>query len=170
MNTSKILNTMKTKKNGQKIEHTPLEKIINDEQQGRAKQANTKIEEYEKLISGLPDLLAGYGIQVKELCSEVGMARGSFYNRVRKLEFAPADLKKVYKYIENYPRTHKNTPETHEPPQNTQSPHPTQENATEAVKNDLPASLTSPANEDVPRPPVDMLKNWNASLAKLNKK
>lgn len=138
---------MKTKKPVQKTEQTPLEKAIKEDQQGRAKQVETKIAEYEKLIDALPDLLSLYGIQVKQLCVNVKMARGTFYNRVARLDFPPGDLRKVYKYIENYPRTHKNTPETHEVSQDNKSPHPSQEKTPEAPE--LP--VVAPETPEIPQ-------------------
>jgi hypothetical protein len=160
---------MKTEKPVQKTEQTPLEKIIKEEQIGRTKQVETKIEEYEKLIAGLPDLLLGYGIQVKELCSNVGMARGTFYNRVARLDFSPGDLRQVYKYIENAPRTHKNAPETPETPQNTQSPYPNTENATEAPEQPVnpPITIASPiiAPEQAPEQPVNPPNEENKAPA-----
>jgi hypothetical protein len=144
---------MKTKKYVQKIEHTPLEKIISEEQRERSKRAETKIEEYEKLIAGLPDLLLGYGIQVKQLCATVGMARGTFYNRVARLEFAPGDLRKVYKYIEEHPRTLRNTPETHELPQNEHIPQSNQENGTDELEL-LMGNLTGGEAAEPKRRPV----------------
>jgi hypothetical protein len=162
MNTSKILNTMKTKK----PEQTPLEKIIKEEQIGRAKQVSEKIEEYEKLIAALPDLLLGYGIQVKELCSSVGMARGTFYNRVKRLDFSPGDLRKVYKHIEEHPRTHKNAPETNEVPQNNEPLIPNLENGTDELEL-LIGNLTGGEAAEPKRRPV-LLKpiDWSSKGSK----
>lgn len=157
---------MKPKNPVQKIEQTPLEKAIEKEQQGRAKQVETKIAEYEQLISSLPDLLLGYGIQVKELCKAVDMARGTFYNRVKRREFAPADLRKVYKYIESHPKTCIIAPETRETTQNTQYPSPTPEKTPEGLKmpiDDVTATETAePEQKQKKLEPI----NWD----RINKK
>lgn len=144
---------MKIKKPVQKIEQTPLERAIQEEQQGRAKQVSQKIDEYEKLIAALPNLLSLYGIQVKQLCASVGIARGTFYNRVARLDFAPADLRKVYQYIESYPRIPKVAPETHETPSDDQIPIPTYENTSEPLKTPISdvVSVVEPKSKTLKR-------------------
>lgn len=65
----------------------------------RERDADTIISEYERLILGLPAILEGQQIDIKTLCLGIGIARGTFYNRVKARSFSPAELRKIFAFI-----------------------------------------------------------------------
>lgn len=180
---------MKTKKNTEKVEQAPLENSILVGHISKAKQAFERIDEYEKLITALPDLLTAYAIQVKQLCASIDIARGTFYNRVKAKDFSPTELRKVYKFIENYIKTQNSIPSAPEKAPQTVEPLKTPHNApklqneplplitiessvehAKTATNDLPASLTTQPSENTPPPRIDITKRWLESSTNINGK
>lgn len=59
------------------------------------------IEQFEKLITGLKDLLNTKGITQKEIYDHLGMRRNTFEYKIKNMAFTLPELKQIILYIQS---------------------------------------------------------------------
>jgi DNA-binding NtrC family response regulator len=61
---------------------------------------NTKIiDDYERLISGLPQVLELYNINISAMCRDLKLNRKTLYDRIEQKSFTPDELRKIANYL-----------------------------------------------------------------------